>query len=275
MVNHNSGNKLPIVLESVHQEDRSIIEISMIVSQSKLFLVRQETKKDYGVDLRFELLLDKKYASNYKIDVQLKDVQEARKFNIDNTYSYQIKISTLNYLTNSINSLFIIYLEDNDIFLWDWCYNIREFVDKSCIDFYNQNSITYRFSKQLNERALNDIFNEVKAKYEKMLNSDKYSILKNINQNNSDINISVNSMMTKYNLKIIFNYLINNKQIGVLSSLTLYDLDELFSALENGIMTARLAEGIKRIFDIDLQYLCGTCQIDEVFLLSLEVNHEQ
>ncbi|UZN01373.1 hypothetical protein OL548_33890 (plasmid) [Lysinibacillus sp. MHQ-1] len=61
--------------------------------------------------------------------------------------------------------------------------------------------------------------------------------------------------------------LLTKKQLGMLAVLTLYGIDELLYALENGIMTTRLAQGIKRIFDIDLQYLNGTTKIDEVFYI--------
>ncbi|MGR7910321.1 DUF4365 domain-containing protein [Lysinibacillus capsici] len=211
-----------------------------------MFLIREETQKDFGVDLRLELLLEESYASNYKIDVQVKDVKEAKRFNNDGSYSYQIKISTLNYLLNSINSLFIIYLEDRDIFLWEWCYIIRKYIEDNKVNVDNQNSISYRFIKKLDEQELQEIFSEVKSKYEKILTVDKNSILKNIKQNSSDLNISVDSIVTKYNLKIIYDYLIKKKQLGVLTVLTLYGIDELLYALENGIMTTRLAEGIKQ-----------------------------
>lgn len=275
MSSYSGKNILPKVQESVHQEEKSIIELKRIITQGRLFLIREETQKDFGVDLRLELLLEESYASNYKIDVQVKDVKEAKRFNNDGSYSYQIKISTLNYLLNSINSLFIIYLEDRDIFLWEWCYIIRKYIEDNKVNVDNQNSISYRFIKKLDEQELQEIFSEVKSKYEKILTVDKNSILKNIKQNSSDLNISVDSIVTKYNLKIIYDYLIKKKQLGVLTVLTLYGIDELLYALENGIMTTRLAEGIKRIFDIDLQYLNGTNKIDDFFIFNLEDKYEE
>ena len=275
MSSYSGKNILPKVQESVHQEEKSIIELKRIITQGRLFLIREETQKDFGVDLRLELLLEESYASNYKIDVQVKDVKEAKRFNNDGSYSYQIKISTLNYLLNSINSLFIIYLEDRDIFLWEWCYIIRKYIEDNKVNVDNQNSISYRFIKKLDGQELQEIFSEVKSKYEKILTVDKNSILKNIKQNSSDLNISVDSIVTKYNLKIIYDYLIKKKQLGVLTVLTLYGIDELLYALENGIMTTRLAEGIKRIFDIDLQYLNGTNKIDDFFIFNLEDKYEE
>ncbi|SCX63530.1 DUF4365 domain-containing protein [Lysinibacillus fusiformis] len=275
MDSYTGRNILPKILESFHQEIKSIQELERIISQGRLFLVRKEFKMDFGVDLRLELLLEENNASNFKIDVQMKNVKKAKRFNNDGSYSYQIKISTLNYLLNSINSLFIIYLEDRDIFLWEWCYTIRKYIEDNNVNIDTQKSISYRFNKTLNEHELQKIFNEVKTKYEKILSVDKNSKLKNIKQNSSDLNISVDSIVTKYNLRIIYDYLVNKKQLGMLAVLTLYDIDELLYALENGIMTTRLAQGIKRIFDIDLQYLNGTTKIDEVFIFSLEDSYEE
>ncbi|WP_447403068.1 DUF4365 domain-containing protein (plasmid) [Lysinibacillus sp. fkY74-1] len=275
MDSYTGRNILPKILESFHQEIKSIQELERIISQGRLFLVRKEFKMDFGVDLRLELLLEENNASNFKIDVQMKNVKKAKRFNNDGSYSYQIKISTLNYLLNSINSLFIIYLEDRDIFLWEWCYTIRKYIEDNNVNIDTQKSISYRFIKTLNEHELQKIFNEVKTKYEKILSVDKNSKLKNIKQNSSDLNISVDSIVTKYNLRIIYDYLINKKQLGMLAVLTLYGIDELLYALENGIMTTRLAQGIKRIFDIDLQYLNGTTKIDEVFIFSLEDSYEE
>lgn len=275
MDSYTGRNILPKILESFHQEIKSIQELERIISQGRLFLVRKEFKMDFGVDLRLELLLEENNASNFKIDVQMKNVKKAKRFNNDGSYSYQIKISTLNYLLNSINSLFLIYLEDRDIFLWEWCYTIRKYIEDNNVNIDTQKSISYRFNKTLNEHELQKIFNEVKTKYEKILSVDKNSKLKNIKQNSSDLNISVDSIVTKYNLRIIYDYLVNKKQLGMLAVLTLYDIDELLYALENGIMTTRLAQGIKRIFDIDLQYLNGTTKIDEVFIFSLEDSYEE
>lgn len=271
----NGNVNLPKILETVHQEDKSINEFKRMISETRLFLVKEETSKDFGVDLRLELILNQNFASNIKIDVQIKDVKIARDFNNDGSYSYQIKISTLNYLLNSLNSLFIIYLEDKDIFLWEWCYKIRNYIRENNINLDKQNSIVYRFVEKLDEKSVKVIYDEVQTKYKKILIDDKFSKLNNIKQNSSDLNISVDASITKYNLKIIFGFLIKKKQYLVLSALTLYSVDELQYALENGIMTTRLAEGIKQIIKVDLHYLNGTSEVDEIFIYSLGDNYAE
>lgn len=118
---------LPKVNKAHKQERRSITQFRVIMEGDD-FIVRDYRESDYGVDLVLELIIGNgRYASNYKSDIQLKDRIDSDSIrNKNGSYTYQISISNINYLSNSPNSLFVIYLEDKNIFVWEWIYEIEK-----------------------------------------------------------------------------------------------------------------------------------------------------
>lgn len=149
---------LPHRLETYDQEEESIDKLRIMVPKGK-FLVRNETGGDYGIDLILELRKERRLVTNFRTHIQMKSVDKAMR-NADGSFSFPVPIKTLNYLMNQPNSLFVIYLVNEDIFLWDWVTNIFKLCRSMNIDIANtdQKTISYRFALELSEEAFNDIY---------------------------------------------------------------------------------------------------------------------
>jgi hypothetical protein len=98
--------KLPKRPNTHKLEDESRLFFESLV-KSDLFLCREGDRKDYGVDLRLELMLDKSLTSNVHIHVQLKGHE-------DFEYSkgrvkQEIEVSTLEYLLQQPMSIVACY----------------------------------------------------------------------------------------------------------------------------------------------------------------------
>jgi len=143
------------------QEQRSLLKLSNALPK-ELFIMRKEGDADgctdYGVDIVLELRQETKYVTNHRIQLQLKDVQNASR-NTDRTFSYPIKLSTLNYLMNQPNSIFVIYLENEDILTWEWISEIFQATQAANIDIETteQQTFSYRFTKELNLQSFTEI----------------------------------------------------------------------------------------------------------------------
>lgn len=152
---------LPQSAESHDQERRSFLKFQLILPKEK-FLFRTESGGDYGIDCILELKIEKSFVTNLRSHVQLKSVAEANR-NKDGSFSFPIPVSTLNYLMNQPNSIFSVYLENEDVFLWDWVVNIYKFAKSQNVDIQdtNQEKISYRFTQIFNDRAFNEIHSHV------------------------------------------------------------------------------------------------------------------
>jgi len=152
---------LPVRGTTHDQEQRSILKLDNILPK-ELFIMRKEGDtdgcSDYGVDIMLELRQKTKYVTYIRSQLQLKSVQNASR-NIDGTFSYSIKISTINYLMNQANSIFVIYLENEDIIIWEWVSEIFQLIKDSSVDIGStkQESFTYRFTKKLDRQSCEDI----------------------------------------------------------------------------------------------------------------------
>lgn len=86
---------LPETTNQHEQEENSITAFRLVIGRSN-FIIRDIRQNDYGVDLNIEAKLiggNKKYASNYLCQIQLKDkLNSASIKNMDGTYSYEVKI---------------------------------------------------------------------------------------------------------------------------------------------------------------------------------------
>lgn len=257
----NNEFNLPQVSKTHMQEWTSIREFKNIMDDRR-FIIREEGKCDYGVDLSLEIILDKKYASNYRINIQMKDKLESVNIkNNDSTYSYQLAITTLCYLLNSPNSIVVLYLEDIDTFVWEWVDYIQKDAEKKGIDFYNTNNstYTYRFNKILDSKMKEELYKEIILKSEQIRDFNKTkSGIRDIGNSPSDLNISVNFESTKKALKLYLNKMIISNKLEELLLITQYTPKELTHALMEGKMTARLADGIIDILNVDLQVLIGS-----------------
>lgn len=126
----------------------------------KLFQFREETYRDKGLDINFELKYKSKY-TDFRFNVQLKSTQTKEK-NKDGTYSWQIKTSNIQYLFNS-NSLsyYIFYVEKDNIFYFEKVGQFSNQLSLKNKNWNKQESHTLRVSKILNDEVIQEIYNEV------------------------------------------------------------------------------------------------------------------
>jgi len=149
---------LPQRLETYDQEEESIDKFRNMVPKDK-FLIRNETGGDYGIDLILELRKEKRLVTNFRTHIQMKSVFNAIR-NVDGSFSFPVSITTLNYLMNQPNSIFVIYLVSENTFLWDWVVNICRYCVGTDIDIMStqQQTISYRFTLELSKEAFNAIY---------------------------------------------------------------------------------------------------------------------
>jgi hypothetical protein len=148
---------LPQSSDSHDQERTSLLKFQLLVPQDQ-FIVRQESERDYGVDLILELRIETTFLSNFRSHVQLKSVHSGKRKR-DSTFSFKVPVKTLNYLMNQPNSLFVVYLENEDTFLWEWCRNIFHYLQSTTQT--PQGTISYRFQNTLNQEAFGKIHQHI------------------------------------------------------------------------------------------------------------------
>ncbi|WP_031461892.1 DUF4365 domain-containing protein [Paenibacillus polymyxa] len=252
-------SNLPEVTQEHQQEWKSIRKFKEIMEDGR-FIVREEGKIDFGIDLTLEVLLNNKYASNYKINIQIKDKLNSETIkNNDLTYSYKLPIKTINYLLNSPNSIVVLYFEDVDKFVWEWAEIIKNDAYRKGIQFDNtrQETYTYRFSKSIDENMKKGLYKEIITRSELIKSINKRSGLREVGNESFDLNISINSDCTKKALKFYMRKIRKKGMLEQLMIITQYSPKELTIALLDGIITSRLADGIIEIEPIDLQVLIG------------------
>jgi tetratricopeptide (TPR) repeat protein len=155
------GDNLPIRIETFNQETRSLLKFHLLVPEKK-YLVRTELGGDYGVDLILELKRNLKYMTNFRVHIQLKS-NSTRGISSLGKYDFSIPVKTMNYLLNQPNSLFVVYVEKDDIFLWEWVSHIEDSI-RQCnvqIETTSLEKIKYSFEKVLNESSFDEIYNHV------------------------------------------------------------------------------------------------------------------
>ena len=250
---------LPQIPDSKKQEERSLAKFKALFNENK-FLIRDERNVDYGVDLRLEHISDQCNATNVTIDVQIKSVKNGG-YNTKRSLAFsKIKTNNLNYLLNSPYSIYAVYSEDEDLFFWDYCMNIKNYCKSRSIDLSttDQSYITYHFIQILNDESIDEIYNEIKFRYNDILQrADINQLLTKRSSNNTDINISQNPEKTKRALGYYIDLIIKKDCICDLMQITLYNYSEIEAAKANGILTSRLANGLISVIDADLSVLMG------------------
>jgi hypothetical protein len=123
-------NNLPMSSDSHDKERRSKLAFDSIVP-GDLFIVRNEDGGDYGVDKILELKLLGTQMSNFRSCVQLKGTSANK--NTDGSYVFPVPINTISYLINQTNSIFVVYLESDKSFLWDWVSEIMQYSESKDI----------------------------------------------------------------------------------------------------------------------------------------------
>ncbi|SMG41640.1 DUF4365 domain-containing protein [Paenibacillus aquistagni] len=154
------SDNLPTRLATFDQEEDSVLKFKLLVPKNK-YLVRTESGGDYGVDLILELK-NNQSMTNFRIHMQLKS-NSTRKVSNGGTFGFSVPVSTLNYLMNQPRSIFVVYVEKSNCFLWEWVAEIN----KVCIDkgmelsSTTQKEVKYEFQKELAYKSFDEIFNMV------------------------------------------------------------------------------------------------------------------
>jgi tetratricopeptide (TPR) repeat protein len=165
---------LPQIHPSHVQEKISIQRLELALLKN-LFILRSEDGGDYGVDRILEVIKDG-YATNIRSHIQIKSKKSTTSKN--NFLKFPVPVATLNYLLNSLNSIFIIYAEDKDQFYWDWIGSIGKEYKRKTQNLKKKDSKTfsYAFSSVLNEQTL-------KLIHEQLINDSTLVIKLNLTSN--------------------------------------------------------------------------------------------
>jgi len=154
---------LPKRSETHDQEARSLAKLSNVLPGG-LFLLRNEGGadggSDYGVDRVLELRQETQYLTNLRAQLQMKSVRDASR-NQDGSFSYAVPIPSLNYLRNQPNSIYVVYLENEDRLVWEQVDVICQTAElpPNSIDLAttDQQTFSYRFNKPLDNHAFSEI----------------------------------------------------------------------------------------------------------------------
>ncbi|MGD0572772.1 MAG: DUF4365 domain-containing protein [Sedimentisphaerales bacterium] len=113
------------------------------------FIVREESKNDYGVDLVIEALVNNGgHPTNIRCHAQIKSSN--KKKNQDGSFSYSVAASNLNYLLNSPNSFYVFYSIREDMLYYCSAENAYR-------NHRGRKNTTVRFAKILDSDLLKDI----------------------------------------------------------------------------------------------------------------------
>jgi len=140
---------LPERIENHVKNDKGRLAFKNLF-RDPLFIVREETDNDYGVDICIEALInDGNSPTNIRTHVQLKS--SGKRVNKNGGYSYSVAISNLNYLVNHPCSFYAFYSLNEDKFYYNYADKVY-LLHKSNGSKKNK-SITINFSEELNNDA--------------------------------------------------------------------------------------------------------------------------
>lgn len=148
-------SRLPQYHPAHEQENASVSKLISILP-SHLFILRCESGGDYGVDRILEVV-NNGQITNVRSHVQIKSKKSnsSKKEEI----RYPVPIATINYLLNSINSVFLMFCVADDTIYWEWTRLIAVAASKKGINLNDtrQKTVTYRFQKCLNTDTFHHI----------------------------------------------------------------------------------------------------------------------
>ncbi|HGE5802510.1 TPA: DUF4365 domain-containing protein [Bacillus thuringiensis] len=146
---------LPMILNSKIQETESYYALGFNMPHEK-FIIRDVRDNDYGVDLEIELI-DGIHPTNFRSHIQLKSTKKILK---NNEISFPVSVKNINYLLNHPHSIYIIYLKNEKILMWEWVWKIYKFALSKDIETTTtkKKHFNYHFNKVLNEDAFNLIY---------------------------------------------------------------------------------------------------------------------
>jgi len=170
--------KLPQVYSTHQQETNSFRKIESIIPSEK-FILRKESGGDYGVDCILEII-ENGFATNIRSHAQLKSKQN-QFLDSDGCFKYSVPIKTINYLSNTLSSIFLIYSESEDVVYWEWNSAILEKINQS--HKIGTKSFKYPFHKILDGESIDEIYITIKNKNEIIINMGLNSLEKGVLEN--------------------------------------------------------------------------------------------
>ncbi|WP_299463795.1 DUF4365 domain-containing protein [uncultured Microscilla sp.] len=163
-MDYSSFDKIPLPKANRHEtlEDLSRNKLAPLFDGT-LFELRDVTKRDKGIDLFIELKRNDIH-TNFRFAVQLKATDSVTE-NIDGSYSWPIEASNINYLLNESNSAYyVLYLKKQDKFLFESVNTFYIHLEQKSADWQQQKHHTLRFKRELDETAVQEIYEHVFAK---------------------------------------------------------------------------------------------------------------
>ena len=108
-------SQLPKV-HSTHIQEKNSYQALENILPKDLFIIREEVGGDYGVDRIIEVVQDG-FASNLRSHIQVKSIKNSSS---NDVIKFPVPVKTINYLRNSVASLFFVYSEADDCLYWQW-----------------------------------------------------------------------------------------------------------------------------------------------------------
>lgn len=124
-----------------------------------LYLIRDETERDYGVDYHVEAIADATQPTNIRFHAQLK--ASTKDDNTDGSFSYSVARTNLNYLLNSPRSIYVFYARGTGALLYRWAEDVYVEYEKAGPGWRTQSSVTVRFKDPVDDATLTSIHTEV------------------------------------------------------------------------------------------------------------------
>lgn len=120
-----------------------------------LYLIRDETERDYGVDYLVEAIAAATQPTNIRFYAQLK--ASTKDDNKDGTYSYSVERTNLNYLLDSPRSIYVFFARSTGALLYRWAEDVYVEYEKAGPGWHTQGSVTVRFKDPVDSSALKAI----------------------------------------------------------------------------------------------------------------------
>ncbi|MDD4992739.1 MAG: DUF4365 domain-containing protein [Paludibacter sp.] len=133
--------------------------------ENSLFEFREETYRDKGIDIIFELKYKGVY-TNFRFIVQLKSTN-SKKPKSDGAYSWQIDTSNIQYLLNAgIPAYYICYVKGLDTFYFKQLNSFVAEIYSKTADWNKQDSHALKTIDVLNEKSIMQMYNDVRVRCE-------------------------------------------------------------------------------------------------------------
>lgn len=123
------------------------------------FLIREDIRNDYGVDLAVEALSDSGSPTNFRAHAQLK--ASTKDANSDDSFSYPVARTNLNYLLNHPGSFYVFYARDEDQLYFKTAEAVFQEREAEGPEWRAQASLTIRFSEILDEQAVRQLRQDI------------------------------------------------------------------------------------------------------------------